>query len=399
MRLPIHTWLAPRRVRKASARAVTGKRVLLNVARTCSHQDCVGLSKYPNVTISDYGSISGKNAMMKEIYNRGPISCGINAVPIEDYTGGIAKGWSLLADHVISVVGWGHDDSEGLYWIVRNSWGQYWGENGFVRVKSGALALEHSCTWAVPDEFTAPERNNDVHCFEDGSNCKSGLKSQRWLPSAPARTRKNEVWTQKQEEAAGVVHRGNSSEFPSHDTLPIADYPEDFTWCNKDGVNYCTASLNQHIPQYCGSCWAHGAISALQDRINIDRLSHNATGDDIQLSVQHVLNCGNAGSCHGGSHVGTYQWIKQIGDETGSGISYFTGAPYMACSKDSQEGLCPASDWTCTPLNIARTCGTFGEACVGLSNYPNATISEFGSIRCRCHDERDICPRPYCMCC
>ena len=37
------------------------------------------MDRYPNATISDYGSIRGKAAMMKEIYNRGPISCGINA--------------------------------------------------------------------------------------------------------------------------------------------------------------------------------------------------------------------------------------------------------------------------------------------------------------------------------
>jgi len=332
------------------------------------------LSQYPNVTIKDHGSISGKNGMMKEIYNRGPIACTINAAPIEDYTGGIAKGFSLMTDHVISVVGWGTDEKEGLYWIVRNSWGQYWGENGFVRVKHGALALQQSCAWAVPDTITAPELNNDVHCFEDGSNCKSEAVA------VEKKERINEVWTREQIEERGLVYFSNSSDSPSHNLLPDRDFPDEFTWCNKDGVNYCTASLNQHVPQYCGSCWAHGAISALQDRIKIDRLNNNATGDDIQLSVQHVLNCGNAGSCHGGSHEHTYQWIKDIGDSTGSGISYFTGQPYMACSSDSSEGMCGVSDWTCSPLNVARTCGTFGEECVGLSHYPNATISEYGTI-------------------
>ena len=45
--------------------------------------------------------------MKKEIYNRGPISCGIDATKILEYTGGIAKGLSFMVDHVISVVGWG----------------------------------------------------------------------------------------------------------------------------------------------------------------------------------------------------------------------------------------------------------------------------------------------------
>ena len=49
----------------------------------------------------------------------------------------------------------------------------------------------------------------------------------------------------------GIVWEGNSSSQSSHDLLsaPAGGYPSNFTWCNKDGVNYCTPSLNQHIPQ------------------------------------------------------------------------------------------------------------------------------------------------------
>jgi len=138
-------------------------------------------------------------------------------------------------------------------------------------------------------------------------------------------------------------------------------------------------SRNQHIPQYCGSCWAHGSVSALGDRVKIAR---GGKGVDVNVAVQHILNCANVGSCHGGSVDGPYQWLHDISQKTGTGISYETSQPYMACSSESKVGLCGAGDWTCTPENIARTCSTFPPQghCQGLSKYPNVTISEYGSI-------------------
>jgi cathepsin X len=192
------------------------------------------------------------------------------------------------------------------------------------------------------------------------------------------RRHRSELLSRPSQEALGVVWRGNHSR--SHEELLGAEaYPEEFTWCNKDGVSYCTMSRNQHIPQYCGSCWAHGSVSALGDRIKIAR---GAKGVDINLAVQHMLNCGNVGSCHGGSIDGPYQWLMGL-SKTGTGISYESAQPYMACSAENAEGFCKHADWSCTPLNVARTCGSFdheGGGCTGLSNFPNATISDYGSI-------------------
>jgi len=190
--------------------------------------------------------------------------------------------------------------------------------------------------------------------------------------------RKSEVWTREQEDAAGIVRNNyvlGAQPFESSDSTD--SYPADFSWCDQNGTSYCTMSRNQHIPQYCGSCWAHGAVSALGDRIKIAR---KAAAVDINLSVQHILNCGNVGSCDGGSIVGPYQWMHSQGSK---GISYETSNPYIACSSDSKEGLCPGNDWSCNDMNVARTCSTFPPAgkCVGLAMYPNATVDQYGTIR------------------
>merc|ERR1711988_1417221 len=190
----------------------------------------------------------------------------------------------------------------------------------------------------------------------------------------------SEVWTREQEEAHGIVRNNYVLGTAPHEdpNMKLESMPDEFTWCNKDGVNYCTRSRNQHIPQYCGSCWAHGAVSSLGDRIKIAR---KAQGIDIDLSVQHILNCGNVGSCHGGSVAGPFQFIKSL-SEKGQGLSYETSNPYMACSSESEDGICPHADWTCTDINIARTCSTFppSGSCSAIKSYPNASISEYGEV-------------------
>lgn len=105
----------------------------------------------------EYGTILGKTKMQKEIYARGPISCGIDSTDkiYEEYKNGIwsEKKFETALNHYVSVVGWGKDPTKGDYWIVRNSWGTAWGEEGFFRIvmEGGNLGLGvNPCSWAVP---------------------------------------------------------------------------------------------------------------------------------------------------------------------------------------------------------------------------------------------------------
>uniref|UniRef100_A0A7S2XRN5 Peptidase C1A papain C-terminal domain-containing protein n=1 Tax=Attheya septentrionalis TaxID=420275 RepID=A0A7S2XRN5_9STRA len=176
----------------------------------------------------------------------------------------------------------------------------------------------------------------------------------------------------------GHTVRNSNEKLLPRTYLKGEDLPKAFTWGDVDGVSYLTHSLNQHVPQYCGSCWAHGSVSALADRIKIAR---KAQGEDINLSIQYILNCAGevAGSCHGGSHSGTYQFIHDTGF-----IPFDTCMPYMACSEESTEGFCEHVDTTCSAINTCRTCDTFagnGGACAEIDYFPNATVAEYGVIQ------------------
>jgi cathepsin X len=151
-----------------------------NIARTCSTfssmgGECVGLTHFPNATISEYGSVEGMDKIKKELMARGPVACGVDADPLRDYSGGIFDDPDATAniDHVVSIVGWGSDAPGKYYWIVRNSWGEFWGEMGFFRVRAGSnmLGLESECAYAVPSGYTSAEGDMNFPCAEDGKGC------------------------------------------------------------------------------------------------------------------------------------------------------------------------------------------------------------------------------------
>lgn len=196
------------------------------------------------------------------------------------------------------------------------------------------------------------------------------------LLSIEVHSRRNE-----KKNLAGHTKKNDYTSPLPHTYISESDLPESFTWgdMNGKGESYLTRTLNQHIPQYCGSCWAHGALSSLSDRIKIARKGKG--GPDINLSIQYVLNCGTdvAGSCYGGSASGVYEFLKMVGDP----IPYDSCNPYLACSFDSYEGFCDVVDSTCTKLNTCKTCSTFsdeGGSCTEIDEYPNATIAEYGII-------------------
>ena len=56
-------------------------------------------------------------------------------------------------EHDVEITGWGETADGDKYWHIRNSWGVYWGEEGWFRLARGIdnLGVEsQECSWATP---------------------------------------------------------------------------------------------------------------------------------------------------------------------------------------------------------------------------------------------------------
>lgn len=150
------------------------------VPATCARYDTHGSCSF---TCNDSGPSSGFRAdkhryvggyygkanagdMMEELYHNGPVAVGVRvADDFMYYTEGVyqgptlepiekSDGWQEM-QHAVLLVGWGEDN--GLkYWTIQNSWDEYWGEDGFMRIRRGEndSGIESSPEAAdvVPDE-------------------------------------------------------------------------------------------------------------------------------------------------------------------------------------------------------------------------------------------------------
>lgn len=277
------------------------------------NEPCFVPDTYRIYHVANFGALRGEDNMTQEIYQRGPIACGI-AVPeaLENYTGGIFVDDTndTSISHDISVVGFGVEDGT-KYWVIRNSWGTHWGESGFFRLIRGVnnLAIESDCTWAVPeDTWSEPKLH---YTTDDERNDKNNDVTNPPMPQPELSFLNQEKGTCKRVPKVQFTNGEVRGPVMSWDLLSAADVPESVDWRNKDGQNYCSWSTNQHIPQYCGSCWAQATTSAIADRFNI--LVNNTNPSPIALNPQVIVNCKAGGSCNGGDPAGVYEYALTEG--------------------------------------------------------------------------------------
>ncbi|KAH7568800.1 hypothetical protein ACOSQ2_012182 [Xanthoceras sorbifolium] len=73
----------------------------------------------------------------------------------QNYKSGIFQGYcGDSLNHAVTIVGYGTDDESGInYWLVKNSWDQSWGENGYMKILRGSSNPEGQCGIATYPSF------------------------------------------------------------------------------------------------------------------------------------------------------------------------------------------------------------------------------------------------------
>ena len=89
---------------------------------------------------------------------KGPVSVTVDADSLQfrQYTSGVitSDDCGTALDHAITAVGYGTDEDGQDYYLVRNSWGKAWGDNGYLKIGRngdgyGICGIQEISVWAV----------------------------------------------------------------------------------------------------------------------------------------------------------------------------------------------------------------------------------------------------------
>ena len=94
--------------------------------------ECSQKCSKPAYRLASVCATAGEGGLMREIKNNGPIAAVMYLfTDFLVYKGGIYEphitATKLNAIQAVEIVGWGVNDKEEGYWIVKNSWGKTWG--------------------------------------------------------------------------------------------------------------------------------------------------------------------------------------------------------------------------------------------------------------------------------
>ncbi|KAL6888197.1 hypothetical protein ACP4OV_009223 [Aristida adscensionis] len=94
------------------------------------------------VKITSFEAVPRNNedALAAAVANQ-PVAVNMDASKFQHYSSGVMSGHDCgtAMTHAVAVVGYGLED-ETKYWLLKNNWGEHWGEKGYMRLERGTGA-------------------------------------------------------------------------------------------------------------------------------------------------------------------------------------------------------------------------------------------------------------------
>lgn len=105
--------------------------------------DCPYSHPYTIDNCGYVGSEDNLDRLKRAIYNYGPISVTVSVNgAFQGYNGGVFNACSDGSlNHAVVLVGWDDSDGSDGVWFLRNSWGSWWGEDGYMRIEYGCSRI------------------------------------------------------------------------------------------------------------------------------------------------------------------------------------------------------------------------------------------------------------------
>ncbi|XP_031131405.1 ervatamin-B-like [Ipomoea triloba] len=120
---------------------------------------CATTGGYAAATITGFDQVEqGEDALLQAVTNQ-PVSTviSLDGYVLQHYESGVfATDCGSGASHAITVVGYGATMEGDKYWLVKNSWGTTWGENGYIKmvrdvVEGGLCGLAKMASYPTID--------------------------------------------------------------------------------------------------------------------------------------------------------------------------------------------------------------------------------------------------------
>ncbi|KAL6838386.1 hypothetical protein ACP4OV_031792 [Aristida adscensionis] len=108
-------------------------------------------------TIKGFEDVPANNeaALMKAVANQ-PVSVAVDGgdMTFQFYSGGVMTGsCGTDLDHGIAAIGYGQTSDGTKYWLMKNSWGSSWGENGYLRMEKDISDKKGMCGLAMEPSY------------------------------------------------------------------------------------------------------------------------------------------------------------------------------------------------------------------------------------------------------